>query len=293
MGCFTANTIDDGKNIKANNIIYKNKDKESEQKKRNDIASDLNESDDSEEKKRREKENILNINLHILIKNLEAKKVNPEEIKEKIENLFDSLLEKKEEEFNKDEMLEKVFNVFIDYLKPINDKNIKNVKYIINLLYENNSNPNNFSQNIFDILENINDYRNLEKKDEDKIAEYIIKKLGENNKIQNAKDKIKKIYKKNNYIIDYKNFTKIVKDNSIFIDNLAMEYLIYKMKCGLPLDEELLIDNLNLKVFLDFLDKSSEINEMNDNDKEKESNFLKESVLDNNCEKIGIVFKSP
>ena len=128
MGCFTANTIDDGKNIKANNIIYKNKDKESEQKRRNDIASDLNESDDSEEKKRREKENILNINLHILIKNLEAKKVNPEEIKEKIENLFDSLLEKKEEEFNKDEMLEKVFNVFIDYLKPISDKNIKNIK---------------------------------------------------------------------------------------------------------------------------------------------------------------------
>ena len=78
MGCFTANTIDDGKNIKANNIIYKNKDKESEQKRRNDIASDLNESDDSEEKKRREKENILNINLHILIKNLEAKKINPE-----------------------------------------------------------------------------------------------------------------------------------------------------------------------------------------------------------------------
>ena len=246
--------------------------------------SEIRKKDDIEEKKRKENEKNLFIKLHILIKNLEVKRLNPFDINEKLKNLFDSLLENIER-FKVEVMIEKVSNIFIDYLKPINMENSESIRNIMYLLYEKDKNPNIFSQYLFEALDKFNDYSRLGEEKENKIDDYITRNLNQNTNIQNKKNELKKKYEKNNYIIKYKDFTQIVNDFKIEMDNLVIEYLLYKMKCGIPLDKTYSLDNLNFNIFLDFLDKSNKIDI-------SESNILKESVLDNKIEQIGIVYKN-
>ena len=212
----------------------------------------------SGEKQFSKKYNFL-IELHILIKNLEAKKIKLEEIKGKVEEEFIKLVESKEKEIKREVIIEKISNIFIDYLKPLNAQNTETIKEIIELLYDKNkteeNNLDNLKNYLLDVLENIHDYYSLKEEDEKKIDDYIINKLKENVKIKNKKEELKNQYKDNNYIIKYLDFTKIVKENNIIIDNLAIEYLIYKMKAGLPLDKELYLDDLNFNVFNDYLNK--------------------------------------
>ena len=211
------------------------------------------------------------IELHILIKNLEAKKIKLEAIKEKVEEVFTKLTENKEK-IIKEEIIEKISNIFIEYLKPINAQNTESIKEIIESLYDKNKTEDNNLDSVknylLDVLENIHDYYSLKEEDEKKIDDYIINKLKENVKIKNKKEELKNQYKDNNYIIKYLDFTKIVKENNIIIDNLAIEYLIYKMKNGLPLDKELYLDDLNFNVFNYYLNKI-----------EVENNNIKESMM--------------
>lgn len=69
------------------------------------------------------------------------------------------------------------------------------------------------------------------------------------------------------------------------MENLVIEYLIYKMKCGLPLNRDLLLDNLNFKIFIDYLDRKEDSHNL------KESNNIRESILSKNIENIGIDLK--
>ena len=205
-----------------------------------------------------EDKNLL-INLHLLIKNLEAQNVNPEEIKEKLKFLFKDLIEKKENEFNEDNIKNAVICVFIDYLKPINQNNINFISEIINLIFEKNINPKEIYNYLIEILENVNKYYKMEKEDEDKIYDYIISKLEDNKTLQNKKDEIRNKYIANSNIIKYEEFVHIIKDNNIYLENLAMEYLLYKMKLGLPLDKDNYMDDLNFKIFLDLFNKKNKI----------------------------------
>ena len=293
MGCFSTRTLDESENHIKDNNKKKDINQNNNQKQKNDIASDLNISEDLGDKKRKEEEKKLFINIHIIKKNLEAKNVNSQEIKNEMNKLFDILLKEKKEDFNKDEMIEKVLNIFIDYLKPINNQNIKNIKSVLISLYEKAKSLKDFSQDIAEFLDNICDYWKLKEEDENKIVDYLIKKLGENKNIQNVKDEISNNFKKNNFIINYKDFNQIIKKNNINLDVLELEYLLYKMKCGISLDEDLLLDSLNIKVFLDFLEKIGQNDNLNNNSFEIGSYFLKDSVLSNNVEKIGITFKNP
>jgi len=212
------------------------------------------------------------IKLHILIKNLEAKKIKLETIKGKVEEVFTRLSENKEKLTKREEIIEKISNIFIEYLKPLNSQNTETIKEIIELLYDKNTTGDNNLDKVknflLDVLENIHDYYSLKEEDEKKIDDYIINKLQENEKIKNKKEELKNQYKNNNYIIKYSDFTKIVKENNIIIDNLAIEYLIYKMKNGLPLDKELYLDDLNFNVFNYYLNKI-----------EVENKNIKESVM--------------
>ncbi len=62
-----------------------------------------------------------------------------------------------------------------------------------------------------------------------------------------------------------------------------MEYLLYKMKCGLSLDGKLDLDNLNFKIIIDLLEQVKlEENYI----KKKET--IKESEVDENIEPVGI-----
>ena len=293
MGCFSTRTLDESENHIKDNNKKKDINQNNNQKQKNDIASDLNISEDLGDKKRKEEEKKLFINIHIIKKNLEAKNVNSQEIKNEMNKLFDILLKEKKEDFNKDEMIEKVLNIFIDYLKPINNQNIKNIKSVLISLYEKAKSLKDFSQDIAEFLDNICDYWKLKEEDENKIVDYLIKKLGENKNIQNVKDEININFKKNNFIINYEDFNQIIKKNNINLDVLELEYLLYKMKCGISLDEDLLLDSLNIKVFLDFLEKIGQNDNLNNNSFEIGSYFLKDSVLSNNVEKIGITFKNP
>ena len=53
----------------------------------------------------------------------------------------------------------------------------------------------------------------------------------------------------------------------------------------MSLNDKYSLDDLNFKIFLNYLDKSDEMDI-------KESNLLKESALDNKIENIGIEFKN-
>lgn len=108
------------------------------------------------------------------MKNLEVKITDYKDVKEKLKNLFDCLLENVEE-FKVEAMIEKVANFFIDYLKPINKKNCEITKNIINSLYEKDRNPNVFRDYLYEALDNFND--KLGEIEESKIDDYINKNL--------------------------------------------------------------------------------------------------------------------
>jgi hypothetical protein len=241
--------------------------------------------DSSIEREKKNEEKKLLIYIHILIKNLEAKKVNSEQFKQNMEKIFNDLSEN-DEYVSQEDVTEKISELFIDNLKPLNSKNTEKIKEIMNKLYDKYNDPNIFKEYLYDALENINDYNNLGEENEKKIIDYIIKRLSTNEKIINKKDELKEAYKKKNYIINYDDFTNIVKQNDIVIETLAMEYLLYKMKCGLSLDGNLFLDNLNFKFVIDLLEQVKK--EKNDIQKK---NSIKESVMDDNEDQFGISIK--
>lgn len=276
MGCFSTSTIIEPKRIVVSKNINNNK----------NIAYNLYNDPSAMVNDKKVEEKKLLINLHILKKNIEAKNININLFNEKIEKIFKELLEKNEK-IEKEDITERISNLFIDSLKPINSKNKTDIKNILDTLYENHSNTNEFKEYLIDLLEDINDYKNLGEENEEKINNYLIKRLSSNEKIINRKEQLKNMYKKNNYIIKYADFTKIVKDNNIKMDNSAIEYLLYKMKCGLSLDGDIYLDNLNFKIFIDYLDKIKEENVL------KSINSIKDISIDNNNnERIGIKLKS-
>jgi hypothetical protein len=292
MGCSASNTLKDSiiqnehakqSNLRKKNNLKKRKDDEENIKlsneKRKRKKEEIKELEDKKVNEKKEEKKIF-LKVHILMKNLEVKIIDSKDVKEKLKNIFDTLLEDVEG-FKFEVLIEKVANFFIGYLKPINNKNCESVKNILNSLYEKDRNPNFFSKYLYEALENFNG--KLGEVEETKIDDYIIKNLNKNKEIQKRKDELKQNRKKN-YIIKYNDFIRIVKDYNINMDNLVIEYLLYKMKCGMPNDKYSL-DDLNFKIFLDYLDRSNEL----DN---KESNTLKESVLDNKIENIGIEFKN-
>ena len=293
MGCSASNTLKDSviqneyakkNNLKRKNQLKKRKDNEDNinlsNEKRKRKREEIKEIEDKKAKEKEEEKNIF-LNVHILMKNLEVKINDSKDAKEKLKNIFDTLLENVER-FKVEVMIEKVSNFFIDYLKPINEENSVSVKNILNSLYVKDRNPNLFSEYLYEALKNFNG--KLGEVEETKIDDYIKKNLNKNKEIQKRKDELKQNRKKN-YIIKYKDFIQIVKEYNINMDNLVFEYLLYKMKCGLPLNEKYSLDDLNFKIFLDYLDRSNELFI-------KESNTLKESVLDNKIENIGIEFKN-
>ena len=226
MGCLSVRTVDEV--IIANKI--KNKD--------NMIIFD-------EEQK-------FKLNVHALIKVIESKNNNPEQIKDNIEEVFNNSLKNKQKNINKGEIIQKISEIFISYLSPLSVNNEKKVKNIINLIYEKNQNIDDFKEYLINIYEEINDYSKLKKEEENKISNYFIRILEKNEKIINNKDKLINQYKDNS-IIKYEDFAKIIKQYEIVLEPIIMDYLLYKMKCGLSLETNT-YDNFNVKQrFEDYL----------------------------------------
>ena len=161
----------------------------------------------------------------------------------------------------------------------------KKVKNVINLIYEKNQNIDDFKEYLINIYEEINDYSKLKKEEENKISNYFIRILEKNEKIINNKDKLINQYKDNS-IIKYEDFAKIIKQYEIVIEPIIMDYLLYKMKCGLPLDGDLSLGDLDIKIFIDYLDQIEDKSIVIDNYNEKEN------IGENNNNKIGIDLKN-
>ena len=259
MGCLSVRTVDEV--IIANKI--KNKD--------NMIIFD-------EEQK-------FKLNVHALIKAIESKNSDPEQIKDNIEELFNNSLKNKQKNINKGEIIQKISEIFISYLSPLSVNNEKKVKNIINLIYEKNQNLDDFKEYLINIYEEINDYSKLKKEEENKISNYFIRILEKNEKIINNKDKLINQYKDNS-IIKYEDFAKIIKQYEIVLEPIIMDYLLYKMKCGLPLDGDLSLGDLDIKIFIDYLDQIEDKSIVIDNYNEKEN------IGENNNNKIGIDLKN-
>ena len=260
-------------------VVERSKNQKKENSKIDDSRKEEEEKEEEEEEKD-EKKRFL-IHLHIFVKNLEGKKVKAEEIKKRIETEFNEL-ETKEKENTEDIIIEKLSQIFIDYLEPINIQNKDKIKNLTKLIYEKKKTLPEIKQFLFDILDNINDYNSLKPEDEKKIDNYIICELKKNNKILSQKEQLKKKYKNKNYIIKYSTFTKIVKENNIILEEIAIEYLLFKMKSVIPLDGEFSLDNLNLAIFLEYLDKIEDENNL------QENKSIKESQNEGNNDKLGI-----
>ena len=160
----------------------------------------------------------------------------------------------------------------------------KKVKNVINLIYEKNQNIDDFKEYLINIYEEINDYSKLKKEEKNKISNYFIRILEKNEKIIDNKDKLINQYKDNS-IIKYEDFAKIIKQYEIVLEPIIMDYLLYKMKCGLPLDG-LSLDDLDIKIFIDYLDQIEDKSIAIDNYNEKEN------IGENNNNKIGIDMKN-
>jgi len=207
------------------------------------------------DKEEEEKKNLMK-NLFILKKSLEAKRANKNQMKEKFK--------KAPKIFNDEslsETLDKISTIFIDFLQPINEANKNKIKNIVNILYKTSRNPNEFSKKVDDVFENIVDYSKLRQEEEEKILNYIYKKIKDNEKILEDKEVLKSKYKSMNYIINYDDFTRFVKNYDFILDGPVIEVLLYKMKVNIPLDQELSLDTFNFKIFVDFLEKYDKENE--------------------------------
>ena len=114
-------------------VVERSKNQKKENSKIDDSRKEEEEKEEEEEEKD-EKKRFL-IHLHIFVKNLEGKKVKAEEIKKRIETEFNEL-ETKEKENTEDIIIEKLSQIFIDYLEPINIQNKDKIKNLTKLIYE-------------------------------------------------------------------------------------------------------------------------------------------------------------
>ena len=228
----------------------------------NQIDSQEKAKDNKEnQKENEEKEKFKNnkkIYVYLLIKNLEAKDKYIEDLRECIDIIFnnnfnnlnnaiDNELETKVIKKSIITQLSNAFNNYLD-LEFYDDKNIN--EKLLEILYEEYDDTNDFKEYLNQILNNVSNYKNLGD-NEDKISNYIINSLNDK---QTLYDNLLEKYN-NNYIIKYNDLAKIMKDNQICLIKTIKEYLLYKMKINDLNNIKMKFDEFNLKIFLEFFNK--------------------------------------
>ena len=210
------------------------------------------------------------IKLKILLKNLEAREANSDDIQREMNILVGEMIEEyNKNRINSDEILKKVYDIFDKYLQLTNQEDIKNLYQLLYHLYnEQSGDLNNFFEYMNDVVENITNYSSLNTEDEEKINIYIHNFM-KNEIMSKRKEEIEKEYK-NNYIIKFEDFEKIIMKNNeqrIFMANEAVEYLLYKMKKSIiKQNKNQLINTFDLKVFLDYYNDKEKVENNNYNE---------------------------
>ena len=217
--------------------------KEEEEKKRKE----------EEEKKRKEEEIQLKkrqINLYLLLKNLEAVNNNGkdiEDLRENIHKVFESLSDTENKDFNdlKKEIISNVLDKINKHLGIDNNDNDDTIKNILIYSFEEKNNILLFQEYLDTILNSVNNYYKIN--NEDDIINYIIDYL---NPLSGLLTELLEKYKNRDFI-DYEDFAKIIKDNEIAMDEIAMEYLIFRMKINKG-KSKMKFKELNIKTFIQF-----------------------------------------
>ena len=195
--------------------------------------------------------------LKILLINLEARNADIPDIKERLKIIFVEAFKLYQKENNMNEsknyLIQKIFEILNNYLK-IEDNNI-NKTFLKNLIIElyDDIDLNEFEDYLNAILDNYIDFNKLKEVDEYKIVNYIVRFMKENITPYKIKNLIEK-YKENS-IIKYDDFSKFLFEAKIFMENIANEYLLYNMKKEVLNNQNNLMEEFDIKVFLDFYEK--------------------------------------
>ena len=205
--------------------------------------------EEEEEQERKKKQ----INLYLLLKNFEAVKKDIEKLRENIHQIFDSyrinLNEGQDINKIKEGIIAKVLNAIIEYLeldKSNGDEDI--IKEILEDSYEEKGNINEFEDYLDVILNSVNDFYNITNKNE--IINFIFNYLSMKEGIlENLLSQYQKVD-----FIDYEEFSSITKENQIVMDEIAIEYLIFRMKINEPGKTKMKFRQLNIQAFFKFFD---------------------------------------
>ena len=176
-------------------------------------------------------------------KTIESVGYSQEEVKEKLDEIYNNLEESISQEALVDKLSELLFSLMEVSLDS--DKNeIKNFLKDIIAFYSNNKKK--IKEQLMEYINRIGD--------QDKLTTALL-----NGKIQDDlleyKDKINEQLKKNNIpsdkIITYELFKQIIEEGEVKIKEHAMEILLYQMKSSVPKEKS--FHSLNLNVLINFI----------------------------------------
>ena len=219
--------------------------KENEEREIQEFEKNEKERQENEKKGIKEKYDLY---LYLLLKNLEAINKDIEELREAINQVFNSKMDYMHNDYEKtkNSIIGKVLDKIKEYLEIKNNyTDINIIKYLLIISFE-EKNIDLFKEHLNIILNSVKNYNNL--KNENSIINDIIDYLSEK---EDLKEEVEKIYKERK-IIKYDDFCKITKQFEVAMPETQMEYLIYKMKSTKLEDVTLMFDELNALEFLEF-----------------------------------------
>ena len=219
--------------------------KENEEREIQEFEKNEKERQENEKKGIKEKYDLY---LYLLLKNLEAINKDIEELREAINQVFNSKMDYMHNDYEKtkDYIIGNVLDKIKEYLEIKNNyTDINIIKYLLIISFE-EKNIDLFKEHLNIILNSVKNYNNL--KNENSIINDIIDYLSEK---EDLKEEVEKIYKERK-IIKYDDFCKITKQFEVAMPETQMEYLIYKMKSTKLEDVTLMFDELNALEFLEF-----------------------------------------
>ena len=241
----------------------------------NEIQSDIN-------NEMKEKENFYFL---IFIKNLEAKKITSEYMKNKIESIKKLFNDKKS--IKKEEFLSPFIKMLIEDMKITKEEDKKQIENFMSEYFDYfQNNYNIFIQQLIEIFDNIINY-------DSKNTENYLNSLAFN--IQKYKNeliqKLKEIDKKNTKIISFQDFYNLISEIKMNINKNLLNFLLFKMKENM--NKSYSMFDLNYNIILELLEQKLPDN-FEDNIIDDESldynNIISEKLSEfkNNMDKNGV-----
>ena len=212
--------------------------------------------------------------IHLFLKNFEANHITTEILENKMKSIFESF--KGKSETTKEDFILPFYNLFIESMKVSQESD----KQIIHSFFDDyidylKGNTNEFFGELIEIFENLIDYTPLENNEQ--LLSALTFSL--QNYKTNLEDKLKEFDKEGTYLITFDIFRKILNDLNISLNDDLMEFLLYKMKSSVKMENHSIFD-LNYNIILELLNKIIKIEEdekiiekANENNEEEDEKY--------------------